>query len=685
MGASSTASRPWRFLWWHVWVLSALAAAPVLDVLRGHPEFLIANDFDRWRLAAAIALLLIVLPAPLLIAAWTQRRTGSSWPAVLLLPGSAVICLLLWQRLSSVSGAAAAATLAVLAVLAVLTLLWSYPRHGTVRRFLGWLGLVAIVAPVQLTLDPAVRRVVASTDQQTPATLGASLPPVVILVLDELPITTLLDVDGAVDRRRFPNLARLASHAHWFENMQTVDGSTPRAVTALLTGSRLPDGLLPIARDRPRNLFTLLAPHARISAFEPVTRLCPVELNALANDARILGASSWLLDVAVLALHVWLPSSMSEQWLPPIAGAWRGFTTAGAPGTAVSATGRFWQRLFAPRSDSDSPDRAQRFRSFLTRIDSTDRGALYFFHLMLPHRPWMYLPQGQLYLADSLREIRDFGRPYWPDDVSVAARAYQRHLLQAEFTDQLVGELLARLAALDIYDQALVVVAADHGISFRPGDRMREVTASNSEDILQVPLVIKLPGQRRAVVHREARSTLDLLPTLLAALDVDPPPGIEGQSALEPPQTDNPEPRLWTGLAHRTAWFGNLEQDSDLFAFGPFAGVVGSRVEALAPVPRNDLQARVLGNGRQLMSAVEEMPLPAWSFGLIEGGVNFDGFGIAVVIDGVVVATGSCRLVEGQNRFNVLLPSSALAPGAHQLDILMIEPASGAVWRPAAG
>ena len=42
----------------------------------------------------------------------------------------------------------------------------------------------------------------------------------------------------------------------------------------------------------------------------------------------------------------------------------------------------------------------------------------------------------------------------------------QRHLLQASYTDRLVGQILQRLEEVGVYDDAAIVVTADHGIAF---------------------------------------------------------------------------------------------------------------------------------------------------------------------------------------------------------------------------
>src|SRR5205085_658620 len=62
--------------------------------------------------------------------------------------------------------------------------------------------------------------------------------PVVMLVLDELPLDSLHDHRGQVDAGRFPNFARLAERSTWFRHTAAVDNYTAFAVPALLTGNR---------------------------------------------------------------------------------------------------------------------------------------------------------------------------------------------------------------------------------------------------------------------------------------------------------------------------------------------------------------------------------------------------------------------------------------------------------------
>ena len=109
-------------------------------------------------------------------------------------------------------------------------------------------------------------------------------------------------------------------------------------------------------------------------------------------------------------------------------------------------------------------------------------------------------------------------------------QALQQHLLQVGYVDRLVGALVRRLEETGLYDRALVVVAADHGIGFEPGGSARSVTEENLPDIAGVPLFVKYPGQRRGLVDRRDAETIDIVPTIADVIGVPIPWHVDGRS-----------------------------------------------------------------------------------------------------------------------------------------------------------
>ena len=83
--------------------------------------------------------------------------------------------------------------------------------------------------------------------------------------------------------------------------------------------------------------------------------------------------------------------------------------------------------------------------------------------------------------------------------------------------DTLVGDLLEALNRSGKADNTMVVYLGDHGADLLRGKR------TSYEGGVRVPLIIRWPGKAKAKQARnELVSTLDLMPTLLAAADTEP-------------------------------------------------------------------------------------------------------------------------------------------------------------------
>ena len=107
-----------------------------------------------------------------------------------------------------------------------------------------------------------------------------------------------------------------------------------------------------------------------------------------------------------------------------------------------------------------------------------------------------------------------------------AGLAYLRALYDAEveFMDHHLGRLVEELRRRDRWDGAMVVIVADHGEAL--GERGR-FTHSVWLDppILEVPLLVKWPGQRHPARVGLPVSHLDLPGTILAAVGLESAPG----------------------------------------------------------------------------------------------------------------------------------------------------------------
>ncbi|MEM8610104.1 MAG: sulfatase-like hydrolase/transferase [Myxococcota bacterium] len=137
--------------------------------------------------------------------------------------------------------------------------------------------------------------------------------------------------------------------------------------------------------------------------------------------------------------------------------------------------------------------------------------------------------------------------PYFvhPYDGSGYARAAHQHpdpseapalraLYDGEITywDAEFGKLLEGLRERGLYDDLTIVVTSDHGEEFDDHGGFWHGTTLYDEQV-HVPLFVKLPGARRGgTTVRHWVQSIDLMPTMLALVDVELPEGVQGGDAF---------------------------------------------------------------------------------------------------------------------------------------------------------
>ncbi|MEE8526236.1 MAG: sulfatase [Thermoanaerobaculia bacterium] len=129
---------------------------------------------------------------------------------------------------------------------------------------------------------------------------------------------------------------------------------------------------------------------------------------------------------------------------------------------------------------------------------------------------WRELLSGQM---SSWRAAVDGEAPITPE-----VRAYLRaaYLAEVAYVDDLVGRLFERLKALGLFERALIVVTADHGELLGEGGYVSHGARLDPE-LVEIPLIVKWPGQTRGERIGDLVSLVDLFPTILAAAGVAAP------------------------------------------------------------------------------------------------------------------------------------------------------------------
>lgn len=488
-------------------------ARPVFDAFGRSPETFVARGADAADVVAFGVAVLLLPPLAPAAAALATRALGPRVRMAAHLALVVVVAAVAAHRLIADTTGWTAAALTITAVGAGLAVGYLRWRADGARAFLRVAGVLVAVYLVQfLALSPTSDLVIGGgtpgVDREVAASvsdaLGDDPPDVVVVVLDALPTQTLLDGQGRIDPELFPAFASLADTSTWYRNSTTVSMFTRDAVPAILTG-RFPDPTnqpdnLP-ASD-PENLFTLLGGSYDLHGHEQVTRLCPEDLcppPASAGLPRLLGdAVDWWRGEAEdddAEDEFSLPALLDDDRFAEVE-AW----VEEVPGTPAEAR----------RARANGPD-------------------LHFYHAALPHDPWQYLPDGTVY--DTERYPIGYAGTGWYGPGVDAGR--QRHVLQAQAADTLLGELLGRLRSSGALDHTMVVVTADHGHAFVPGTAWRWLTHENRQELLWTPLLVKAPGQRRGEVVDDNVMSIDILPTIAGELGVDVPWKVDGRRASD--------------------------------------------------------------------------------------------------------------------------------------------------------
>lgn len=103
------------------------------------------------------------------------------------------------------------------------------------------------------------------------------------------------------------------------------------------------------------------------------------------------------------------------------------------------------------------------------------------------------------------------------------------------YVDYLLGDLMTFLKERGLYEDTLVIVTADHGEQFGENG-LAYHNFSLAETVLNVPLLVKWPGNPDPEVSTELMSLIDLAPTILDVADVSRPETMQGRSLRSEPE-----------------------------------------------------------------------------------------------------------------------------------------------------
>ena len=472
-------------------------------------------------------------------------------------------------------------------------------------------------------------------------------PSVVVLVFDEFPTDALLRPDGSIDAERYPNFAELASISTWFPNGYTAYDSTFKAVPSILDG-RLPrERTAADIRSHKPNAFHLMDRLGYdVFKVESASALCPPDICPTGRTRR--------------------------------------------PGVLARLAGG---------------GRPARFRRWVGAIRRRERPGFYFQHTLFPHEPWLYLPSGRQSRPAGHDPVAGINQVYGFDDPDLSAHNHLRFLLQLGYTDRLVGELLTRLKRTGLLEESLLIVTADHGYSFRVGAKSRRLlNERNVEEIAVVPMFVKAPGQMEGEVNRSLARNIDLLATIADLIGTDIfwkqagssifSEEVRQRKVLSLPTRDfkqvvrigipELERRRSRGRRRWARLFGT-GAESELLYGDPWAQAyrIGPHKELL---DRRVATLRVRGGGpvtasvanASLFEQVDRRGkyFPTRMTGPLRGVPDGDHRNLALAVNGRIRAVGRSFDLRNKRRefFSVMVPESALRPGANRVELFEVRP-----------
>lgn len=462
------------------------------------------------------------------------------------------------------------------AIVAIL-LLTAYSRWALVKAWITMLSPVSLLVAgvfalsAQSVIVPPDAEVIDIKKSTSNTVAGPGTPQedisVLWIVLDEAPMFSLLNTNGEINAQRFPGFAELAASSTWYRNVLATSQTTTDAVPAMLTGKFPKSDVGPVLANHPKNLFTLMNGHLSMDAHEVVTALCPRKVcskvsvsggdhiaqpNGVASSTSTTIAesdivttkprtpfSSFLKDATVVVGHKVLPKGLREK-LPAIDEGWGGFgnadkvedieeveepadtTVPSGPTTTIPLTEETQQNAdnttVTEWEDGGPQTQIPVVEGVVQRAARADRPTLHFVHALIPHRPWVLAPDmrasAQLPADKRSIEVLDGRRD-----------RLQIHLSQYVAADNVISNMMTAMKKSANWRRTMIIVTADHGITFQQGEKHRETVNVKSpgtlEDLYRVPLFIKYPDQVGPVVSDCTASPVDLLATVSAVTGID--------------------------------------------------------------------------------------------------------------------------------------------------------------------
>jgi arylsulfatase A-like enzyme/Tfp pilus assembly protein PilF len=156
-------------------------------------------------------------------------------------------------------------------------------------------------------------------------------------------------------------------------------------------------------------------------------------------------------------------------------------------------------------------------------------------------------PSGPFFLWVHLYDPHD---PYDPPEPYKSRYQAEPYDGEIAYSDASVAKLLDGLRAHHLFDSSLIAVMADHGEAFgEHGENHHGIFLY--DETIHVPLLIKAPGQHTARRVETRVGLVDVAPTILRAVNVAVPAGMQGELLFNVSKSDPPGASTQTDGSNR--------------------------------------------------------------------------------------------------------------------------------------
>jgi arylsulfatase A-like enzyme/Flp pilus assembly protein TadD len=117
---------------------------------------------------------------------------------------------------------------------------------------------------------------------------------------------------------------------------------------------------------------------------------------------------------------------------------------------------------------------------------------------------------------------------YEPPEPFTSKFADNLYAGEIAYTDYCIAQVIQKLKDLGLFDSTLLIITGDHG-EMLGEHREQEHGYFIYQSAIKVPLIFKLPQQRKSKNIKDTVSLIDIFPTICSLLNIQPPQNVQGK------------------------------------------------------------------------------------------------------------------------------------------------------------